>query len=347
MFQFELPLPLQNALPTEERNIRRDEVGLMVSNISSDEFNHAIFNQLPDFLRPGDLLVVNNSGTLKAGLHGLLPDGSPVTIHLSTRLSSREWIIELRQTKDGRNQRFHQAGTGIKINLINGGHILLGKPYYRMEQTGHLKLWNATLVMPETVEQYLHHYGQPIRYSYVQKAYPQRYYQTIFASEMGSAEMPSAGRAFTPRLVVELIKKGIAIAPLTLHTGVASLEIDERPYEEFYRVPQATTSLINLTRREGGRVIAIGTTVVRALESVTTEAGKTSPGEGWTDVFITPERGIFGVDAMLTGFHEPRASHLLMLEALAGRRHLRKVYSEALAHQYHWHEFGDLHLILP
>ncbi len=166
-------------------------------------------------------------------------------------------------------------------------------------------------------------------------------------TEIGSAEMPSAGRAFTPELITRLVAQGVQIVPLLLHTGVASLEAHEPPYEEFYRVPTETARAVNTARAAGRRVVAVGTTVVRALETVTDADGATHPGEGWTRLVVTPARGIHAVNAMLTGLHEPRASHLAMLEALAGRAHLQRTYAEALRERYLWHEFGDLHLILP
>jgi S-adenosylmethionine:tRNA ribosyltransferase-isomerase len=164
---------------------------------------------------------------------------------------------------------------------------------------------------------------------------------------MGSAEMPSAGRAFTPELITRLVAQSVQIAPLILHTGVASLEDHEPPYEEFYRVPTATAQIVTAARQAHKRIIAVGTTVIRALETVTDAEGVTHPGEGWTSVIITPKRGIHAVNGMLTGLHEPRATHLAMLEALTGREHLHITYQEALEHNYLWHEFGDLHLILP
>jgi S-adenosylmethionine:tRNA ribosyltransferase-isomerase len=164
---------------------------------------------------------------------------------------------------------------------------------------------------------------------------------------MGSAEMPSAGRAFTSRLVTRLVARGVQIAPVLLHTGVASLEAHEPPYAEFYRVSPESVGLLNRAREEGRRIIAVGTTAVRAVETVTGKDGVTHAGQGWTDLVITPERGIWGVDGLLTGFHEPEATHLAMLEALTGRQHLAIIYPEALRQKYLWHEFGDLHLILP
>ncbi|HEX8728936.1 MAG TPA: S-adenosylmethionine:tRNA ribosyltransferase-isomerase, partial [Ktedonobacterales bacterium] len=212
---------------------------------------------------------------------------------------------------------------------------------------GPVRLWVATLALPAPLHDYLTRYGYPIRYAYVPRAWPSRYYQTVYATEVGSAEMPSAGRAFTPELLTQLVAQGVQIAPLLLHTGVASLEEHEPPYEEQYRVPEETARLVNAAHAGGHHVIAVGTTVVRALETLADTAGMAHPGAGWTPLIVTPERGIHVVDGLLTGLHEPKASHLAMLEALAGRAHLHLAYAEALRERYLWHEFGDLHLILP
>jgi len=207
-------------------------------------------------------------------------------------------------------------------------------------------LWLSTLNLPSPLDEYLDRHGFPIRYGYVKESWPISYYRTVYATETGSAEMPSAGRAFTPELLTRLISRGVQFAPLILHTGVASLEDDEPPYEEFYRVPLDSARLVNAARAASRRVIAVGTTAVRALETVTYEDETTHPGEGWTRLVVTPEHGLRSVSAMLTGLHEPRSTHLAMLEALAGREHLRITYREALQESYLWHEFGDLHLIL-
>jgi S-adenosylmethionine:tRNA ribosyltransferase-isomerase len=168
----------------------------------------------------------------------------------------------------------------------------------------------------------------------------------VFADEPGSAEMPSAGRPFTRELIERIEARRVTIARLTLHTGVASLETGEAPYPERYRVPRETANMVNRARVSGGRVVAVGTTVVRALETVASASGTVTEGEGWTDLVIGPERGIRVVDALITGFHEPRASHLAMLEAIAGRNHLAVAYRAAVREAYLWHEFGDLHLIM-
>jgi S-adenosylmethionine:tRNA ribosyltransferase-isomerase len=197
------------------------------------------------------------------------------------------------------------------------------------------------------VDEYLTRYGFPIRYNYVKERWPLSFYQTVYATEPGSAEMPSAGRPFTPRLLKRLEAKGIKIVPLVLHTGVSNLETHEPPYKEFYRVTSETAHIVNEARATGQRVVAVGTTAIRALETVTNGDGVTHAGEGWTCLVITPQRGLRAVNALLTGMHEPEASHLAMLEALAGVPHIQVAYQEALRKGYLWHEFGDLHLIMP
>jgi S-adenosylmethionine:tRNA ribosyltransferase-isomerase len=216
-----------------------------------------------------------------------------------------------------------------------------------LPREGGVRLWLAALALPCPLENYLARRGFPIRYAYVPRHWPSKYYQTVYATEMGSAEMPSAGRAFTPDVITRLIARGVQIAPLLLHTGVASLEDHEPPYEEYYRVPLSTARIVNATHATHRRVVAVGTTVVRALETVTDEEGMTHPGEGWTPLVITPERGVRAAQGLLTGLHEPKASHLAMLEAIAGRAHVAAAYAEALRERYLWHEFGDLHLLLP
>jgi S-adenosylmethionine:tRNA ribosyltransferase-isomerase len=245
---------------------------------------------------------------------------------------------------------FYDATPGEVLRLPGGGRAVLHTPHRpdrHTHPTAPTRLWIATLDLPAPLDVYLAQYGFPIRYSYVREGWPISYYQTVYATERGSAEMPSAGRAFTAELITGLAARGVQIAPLILHTGVASLEDHEPPYEEFYRVPAETARRVNAAHHAGRRVIAVGTTCVRALETVAEPDGTTHPGTGWTDLVITPQRGVRAVDGLLTGMHEPRATHLAMLEALAGRAHLEVAYTAALREGYLWHEFGDLHLILP
>jgi len=355
---FDLPSELEAGEPPEARGLRRDEVRLMVSHLGDDSIVHSSFTNLPGFLEAGDTLVINTSGTMNAALPASYADGTPLEVHLSTHLPADLWVVELRSSSG--NEPVLDGKAGEVLTLPEGASIVLQTPYLseqRKRGRGSNRLWISTLNLPTDLDEYLDRHGSPIRYGYVRESWPSSYYQTVYATEVGSAEMPSAGRAFTPELITRLVAKGVQILPLLLHTGVASLEDDEPPYEEFYRVTPETAAAINAARKAGRRIVAVGTTVVRALETVTDRDGVTHPGEGWTDLYITPERGLTSVNAMLTGLHEPRSTHLSMLEALTrraslcplateGRAHLEIAYSEALDKGYIWHEFGDLHLIL-
>ena len=356
LMNFVLPAELEASEPPEARGLARDEVRLMVSYSRSNRVVHTRFRSLGDFLTAGDVLVINTSGTLNAALNATRSDGTPLELHLSTHLPADLWIVELRtftgnSNDTGRNGKttlpFYGVQAGETLQLPDGAEVTLHVPYLHHRSEGPHRLWIATFSLTSGLHDYLAHYGFPIRYSYVKECWPSSYYQTVYATEMGSAEMPSAGRAFTPELLTQLVARGVQIAPILLHTGVASLESHEPPYEEFYRVTPETARMVNAARTNGKRIIAVGTTVVRTLETVTDSDGVTHAGDGWTSLVITPERGLRAVNAMLTGLHEPCATHLAMLEALAGLEHLKVTYAEALKERYLWHEFGDLHLILP
>lgn len=351
---FNLPSTLEASEPPEARGLARDQVRLMVSYRADNRIIHTQFRDLGAFLSPGDLLVINTSGTMNAALSATRADGTTLELHLSTHLPADQWIVELRLADEQGTKPFYNAQVGESLHLPDGATVILHAPYsaaligtaaYPSPPVA--RLWTATLHLPGSLHDYLEQHGSPIRYSYVKQSWPASYYQTVYATELGSAEMPSAGRAFTPELITQLVAHGVQIAPLILHTGVASLEKHEPPYDEYYRVPPQTAQLVNAARAAGKRVIAVGTTVVRALETVTDKQGTTQSGEGWTRLIITPQRGLYAVNAMLTGLHEPEATHLAMLAALAGLKHLEITYAEALRERYLWHEFGDLHLILP
>lgn len=229
------------------------------------------------------------------------------------------------------------------LALSGGGAVELVRPW---EPAGH-RFWVADLALPLPLASYLAAHGSPIRYGHLRRPWPIATYQTVYATDEGSAEMPSAGRAFTPEVVTRLVAKGVGVAPVVLHSGVSSPEAHEAPAPEWFRVPPATARWVNATRQGGGAVVAVGTSVVRALETVADGSGLARPGEGWTELVIGPERGVRLVDGLLTGWHEPEASHLRLLEAVAGRGLLARCYDEALARGYVWHEFGDLCLLLP
>ena len=359
------PAALAASEPPEARGLARDQVRLLVSNLANDSIEHARFDDLPRWLAAGDLLVVNTSGTLNAALPATTDRGERLELHLSTQLPGGFWSAEVRQPTATASQADRTPRAGRTLRLPAGGRATLLAPYPVVGTIeAESRLWIAAVRTPEPIPQYLERHGRPIRYGYVARAWPSSSYQTVFATEPGSAEMPSAARPFTPALVTRLVSRGVQIAPILLHTGVASLEDHEPPYEEYYRVARETAARVNATRASGHRVIAVGTTVVRALETVTDDSGITSPGSGWTNLVITAERPLRSVTGVITGLHEPRATHLAMIErvvdaaARTGRSrqtaadgfcalcHLERAYAEARAANYLWHEFGDSHLII-
>jgi S-adenosylmethionine:tRNA ribosyltransferase-isomerase len=349
--EFELPPDLEAHEPPEARGLRRDQVRLMVSCKRDDTVIHTKFHDLPNFLEAGDVLVINTSGTLPASLPATRSDGTQLELHLSTHLPGDLWTVELRAFSDHGTKPYRNNLEGEILALPDGANVRILAPYLldrvNTPKMASSRLWLAILELHEPLLPYLERFGKAIRYGYVPRDWPMSTYQTVYATEPGSAEMPSAGRAFTPELITQLVARGVQIAPLILHTGVASLEDHEPPFEEFYRVPLETARIVNQARVDGRRVIAVGTTVVRALETVTDTHGITHAGSGWTREIITPERGVKSINGILTGWHEPKATHLAMLEAIAGRAHLEVAYTAALENRYLWHEFGDLHLILP
>ncbi|MGW7258169.1 S-adenosylmethionine:tRNA ribosyltransferase-isomerase [Streptomyces sp. NPDC054834] len=341
-----VPEELSARVPAEQRGpgLDRDAVRLLVSR--GTEVTHHGFAELPRLLRAGDLLVVNTSPTLAAAVDGRIGDAR-VVVHFSTRGDDGRWAVELR-SPDGLGTTRARAGgpAGTEVALPGGARLVFEEPLSGRDE----RLWWAR---PDGAEVLgvLREHGRPIRYSYTERDQPLSAYQTVFAlpsdDGAGSAEMPSAARPFTAGLVAELVSRGVRFAPITLHTGVASAEAHEPPYPERFAVPEASARLINAARGGDGRVIAVGTTAVRAVESAAGPDGVVRAARGWTDLVVTPERGVRVVEGLLTGLHEPEASHLLMLEAVAGRAAIDRGYEEALRGRYLWHEFGDVHLILP
>jgi S-adenosylmethionine:tRNA ribosyltransferase-isomerase len=327
--------PLEAEEPPEVRGSGRADVALMVASRSDGALVDTRFAEIGRFLRPGDVLVVNTSATLPAALPARL-DGDDVLLHLSTHLGADNWLVELR-TIDLRPRA--SSSMRARIELPGGAEARLVAPCL-----GSRRLSFARLSTGLPIEDYLRRHGEPIRYAHAPRRWPIDAYQTVFALHPGSAEMPSAGRPFTGELVAELTARGVLFAPVTLHAGVSSLELGEDPYPERYRVPAATIELVDAVRGWGGRVIAVGTTVVRALETVSMPG---RPREGVTNLVVAPERGLRAVDGLITGWHEPSSSHLHLLEAALGPELLRRSYAAAAAGGYRFHEFGDSHLILP
>jgi S-adenosylmethionine:tRNA ribosyltransferase-isomerase len=360
-----LELPEANVArePPEARGLARDGVRLMVSRTSDGSISHGRFYELPSALARGDLLIVNTSATFAAAVPALRPDGEAVLLHLSTPLPGHAlpvvplpsglWVVELRRKTVHGSRPLLDARAGERLVLPAAGSVELlhafGETAAR-ESTSFpsgSRLWAAALNLPDDLASYTARHGSPIRYSYVPDAWPLAFSQTVFSHVAGSAEMPSAARPFTRELLARLDRAGVGIARIVLHTGVSSLEAGESPYPERFQVPAATAAAVNAARAAGGRVIAVGTTSVRAIESASGPDGRVRPTQGWTDLVVTVERGVRALDGILTGLHGPDASHLSMLEAFATHEHLERAYRDAIGRGYLWHEFGDSHLIVP
>jgi len=344
---FDLPATREATSPPEARGLARDEVRLLVARNSSD-ITHTRFTHLADHLEPGDLLVVNDSATLPSAVDGARGDGAPVTVHFSGPLPGDRdfpvWVVELRPgpRADG---PVTDAVAGEHLTLPAGARLSLLGAYPSGGRTSP-RLW-AAHVDVDDVASWLAANGRPITYSYVDRPWPLADYQTVFATKPGSAEMPSAARPFTPAVLRDLVRRGVFIATITLHTGVSSPETGEPPIPERYDVPAGTSDLVNLSRSRGRRVVAVGTTVTRALETVASSDGVVHAGSGVTDLVLGPSRPARVVTGLVTGWHAPGASHLSLLEAVAGSELVGNAYDEAILRGYLWHEFGDSCLLLP
>jgi S-adenosylmethionine:tRNA ribosyltransferase-isomerase len=329
--------------PPEARGLARDEVRLLVARRGGVE--HTSFRALPQALEPGDLVVVNTSATRAAAVDGWRADGRNVVVHFATALDDGTWVVELRPP--GRSVGpVGDAAAGERVGLPSGARLelLTAHPDAALQSS---RLWRARVAVEGPVTDLLARRGRPVAYAYVPDRWPLESYQTVFALHPGSAEMPSAGRPFSTEVVTGLVSRGVAVAPLALHTALSSPEEGEPPQAERYDVPAATARLVEHTRRHGGRVVAVGTTVTRALETVAGEDGRVLPGAGWTDLVLGPDRPVRVVDGLVTGWHPPGASHRRLLEAVAGPALVEAAYAAAEAEGYRWHEFGDSCLLLP
>ncbi|MBA3310231.1 MAG: S-adenosylmethionine:tRNA ribosyltransferase-isomerase [Nocardioidaceae bacterium] len=342
MTRFTLPPGSEATAPPERRGLARDAVRLLVAR--PGDVHHAVFRDLADHLEPGDLVVVNTSATRPAALEGQRLDGRRTPVHVATATDDGSWVVEVRRADNSGPET--DVREGERIQLAGGVSLLVESSFPRGGALGS-RLWRTRPKPELPLTSFLHDHGRPIRYGYLSEKWPLGDLQTVYADEPGSAEMPSAGRPFSHRLLVRLISKEVAVAPIVLHAGVSSQEKHEPPMPERYRVPEATARLVSSTRQAGRRVVAVGTTVVRALESATTTDGEVTAATDWTDLVLGPDRPARAVTGLVTGLHEPEASHLLLLEAVAGADLVRRAYAEAVAQRYLWHEFGDSMLFLP
>ena len=339
--RFNLPPELEAHQPAERRGVRRDQVRLLVLPRFQGPFVHTQFDTLGKFLCPGDLLVVNTSRTLPALLRTHDEEGKPVEVRLAHRRSDEVWDALL---LDG---RVHIGREGMTLDFGQGltACVEMRRPDLPFLWLVHFDRCCIPLL------DLIYRLGEPVRYSYVEEAYPIDLYQTVYASEPGSVEMPSAGRPLSWQMLLDLQRKGVGFATITLHTGLSSsrddeLDVSHPIYAEQFRVPGETAEAIHLAQRQSGRVIAVGTTVVRALETAAHADGSVRPQNGWTRLHISAGYRLRAVNTLLTGLHEPRTSHLDLLSALVDPARLQAAYQEAIQREYLWHEFGDVNLII-
>jgi S-adenosylmethionine:tRNA ribosyltransferase-isomerase len=340
--RFTIPDGAEATEPPEDRGIPRDGVRLLVA--TADSVEHTTFASLGDHLVPGDLLVVNTSATLAAALAAVHDDGRPARLHLSTTLDDGSWVVEVRRAGNRGPDLSMQRGDSLQLRDGLRVRLLEGYPVVAATTS---RLWRATPSRVTDVPAYLSAHGQPITYPYVSGRHPLTAYQTVYAGQPGSAEMPSAGRPFTQRMLAQLLTAGVVVTPVVLHTGVSSPETHEPPLPERFAVPESTARLVNDTRAAGHRVLAVGTTVVRALETASSPDGAVHASAGWTHLVLGPDRPARVVTGLVTGLHAPDASHLSLLEAVAGPELVGRAYAAAVEQRYLWHEFGDSMLLLP
>ena len=339
------------AAPPEHRGVPRDGVRLLVARTPVD-LRHRTFRDLADELVPGDLVVVNTSATIAGEADATSTSRGAVVVHVATRLDDGSWVVELRTAPDGA-RAILDAESGETL-LLDGATLTIQGPYGVSTSSAAggnsptgagNRLWSATASgdLPATMARI----GRPIAYGYLDRRFPLADYQTVFGIDPGSAEMPSAARPFTTALITDLIAKGIGVSAITLHTGLSSQEAGETPQAERFRVPRATAEAVNATKARGGRVVAVGTTVTRALESAVDRKGRVHQSSGWTERVISRDDPARVVDGLVTGWHDPEASHLMLVESVAGQELTRAAYEAAYEAGYLWHEFGDSALLLP
>ncbi|TMV45971.1 S-adenosylmethionine:tRNA ribosyltransferase-isomerase [Paenibacillus mesophilus] len=347
-FTFELPSDRNAGAPPERRGLRRDRVRLLVQNRADGTVNHSSFHRLADFLRPGDCLVLNESRTIPASLQARRFSGELFLGSLEVRLARRNgesaWdALLLRPDERKGMPSAAEASSGDMLRFSPSLHadveLCPSSPFVTLKFNR-----EGNELMGE-----IYALGEPVRYEYSEKPWELDYYQTVYGTVPGSVEMPSAGRAFTWEMMFSLQQRHIRIAYVQLHTSLSYLygsRLDPAHNAEYYAVSARAADTINEAKRDGGRIIAVGTTVVRCLESAAAGDGFVRPGSDCTRLYIDETVPLRVADGLISGLHEPEASHLHMLSAFVGISSLRYAYDEAIREHYLWHEFGDVHLIL-
>ena len=340
--EFDLPPELEAHQPPEMRGLRRDGVRLLVLPRSDDTpLVHTQFSALGQFLREGDLLVVNDSRTLPALLHARDERGQDLEVRLAQRHSDDCWDALL--LKD----RTHVGRSGMRLEFGHGLTARVDAPNPELPFLWQVQFNQCCTELLDLI----YRIGLPIRYNYVAEALPLDLYQTVYAAGPGSVEMVSAGRPLTWELLLGLRRLGIRLASISLHTGLSSsrdeaIDATYPNYVEEYDLPAETVHAIQACHRAGGRVIAVGTTVVRTLETVAGENRTLAAAHGWTRLHISAGHRLRVVDGLLTGLHEPESSHLDLLSAFVEPARLKEIYLDAIERGYLWHEFGDMNLII-
>ncbi len=339
MFNFELPEELIAQVPLENRSASR----LMVLNKQTGELNHAIFNDIVDYLHEGDCLVLNDTKVLPARLMGSKFDtGAKIEVLLLKQVNGDTWETLVKPAKRIKKGSIITFGNGnLKAvcveELEHGGRLLdfeyEGIFYEVLDELGKMPL-------PPYIKEQLD---------------DQDRYQTVYAKERGSAAAPTAGLHFTNELLDAIRAKGVHVAFITLHVGLGTFRPvsvedinDHKMHAEYYTISKETAELLNNVKQKGGKIISVGTTSTRTLETIAsaTDDGEFIAGSGWTDIFIYPGYTFKAIDGLITNFHLPMSTLIMLVSAFAGRDHVLHAYNEAVKEQYRFFSFGDAMLLI-
>ncbi|MCI9151612.1 MAG: tRNA preQ1(34) S-adenosylmethionine ribosyltransferase-isomerase QueA [Lachnospiraceae bacterium] len=336
-FSYELPQELIAQDPLKDRSGSR----LLVLGRESGTLEHTGFREIPAYLRPGDCLVLNNTRVIPARLFGE-KEGTQAKIELLL-LKRREHDIWETLVKPGK-----KAKPGTRISF--GGGLLTGEILDVVEDGNRLIQFHYEGIFEELLDRL----GQmPLPPYITHQLQDKNRYQTVYAKYDGSAAAPTAGLHFTPQLLQEIREMGISIAEVTLHVGLGTFRpvkvehvTDHHMHSEYYEVSTEAAEVINQTKAQGGRVICVGTTSCRTIESAASEEGTVCAGSGWTDIFIYPGYRFRVLDGLVTNFHLPESTLLMLVSALAGREHVMAAYEEAVRERYRFFSFGDAMLVV-
>ena len=336
-FYFDLPQELIAQDPLEDRSSSR----LMVLDRKTGEIEHHIFKEVIDYLNPGDCLVVNNTKVIPARLFGS-KEGTEAKIEILL-LKRKENDVWETLVKPGK-----KAKPGTRISFGNG--LLIGEVIDVVEEGNRLIKFTYDGIFEEILDQL----GQmPLPPYITHQLKDKNRYQTVYAKHDGSAAAPTAGLHFTPELLEEIKAKGVNIAHVTLHVGLGTFRpvkvedvTNHHMHSEFYIVEEDQAKLINETKQRGGKIVSVGTTSCRTLESATDDQGVLHAGSGWTDIFIYPGYQFKMIDRLITNFHLPESTLLMLVSALAGKNNIMAAYEEAVKERYRFFSFGDAMLIL-